>query len=178
MDLQTLIEIGTGVVTFLVAASGALGSVWLFFRRRLRAWWMPYREGIQGMSKLPELSDEVHLLVMKMQARWNTAPEAMFECDRDGRNVEVNRAYARMLGATDDELRGYGFINFIHPDDRATVRAEWEACRREHRTYEVRHRMVTSAGKVLQVVTTCCPVPDAPPPRAWMGTVRVLAYGE
>lgn len=185
IELQTLIDIGIGVVTFATSAATMAGSVWLFFRKRIRRWWQPYRTGIEGMGRLPELEasvtrmgDDIELLTAKMQARADMLEQGTFECAADGRNVGVSLPYARMLGVGTDDLEGWGYINYIHPDDRAGVRAEWDACRREHRVYERQHRMITAAGDTIVVHVFASPVPNAPPAKAWVGVVRRLGGDE
>ena len=44
----------------------------------------------------------------------------------DGRLIDANPAYARMLGYERDELLARGFEAVTHPDDEVIDRAQWE----------------------------------------------------
>lgn len=190
MDLQTTIDIAIGLATLLGIVASGFGAVWLFFRKRMKSWWAPYKRGLDGMSELPAmrksmdagrkeiavLSQQVGILNLTMRARGdNNIEAAEFECGEDGSNTYVNQTYARWLGVGKAELLGWGWINFIYPDDREAVRREWDLCRAEHRTYNRRHRLVDSDGGVILVDTLATPIPDAPPAKQWIGVMRRVA---
>lgn len=187
MDLPTLLDIAIGLVTLVSALAGVMGTVWLFFRRRIRGWWEPYGKGIDGMQDIPGirksveagrqeiigLTQQVGMMNLMMRARGDINIEAAeFESGQDGSNTYVNQTYARWLGVGKAELLGWGWVNFVHPDDRDGVRREWDLCRTEHRVYNRRHRMRTSDGDELLVDTIATPVPDAPPAKQWIGVMR------
>lgn len=187
MDLQTVVDIAIGLATLLGIVASGVGAVWLFFRVRLQKWWAPYRSGIEGMAELPGvrrsvqaarqeiagLTQQVGMMNLMMRARGDINIEAAeFESGQDGSNTYVNQTYARWLGVGKQELLGWGWVNFVHPDDRDGVRREWDLCRAEHRVYNRRHRMIDSDGAELLVDTIATPVPDAPPAKQWIGVMR------
>jgi hypothetical protein len=47
--------------------------------------------------------------------------------DLDGRFAQVNSAWTRTLGWTEDELLGHLVLEFLHPDDRRAARADGDA---------------------------------------------------
>lgn len=187
MDFQTTVDIAIGLATLIgILASGA-GTIWLFFRKRMRAWWAPYRKGIDGMADLPSmrksveagrqeisgLSQQVEMLNLTMRARDDINIEAAeFECAIDGSNSYVNQTYARWLGVGKSELLGWGWVNFVHPEDRDSVRREWDQCRAEHRVYNRRLRLVDSDGDIILVDALATPIPEAPPAKQWIGVLR------
>lgn len=77
----------------------------------------------------------------------------IFEVDSEGKKCRVNKAWCNLTGISqDDAVNGYGWINGIHHDDRARVRAEWESAIKENRTSEMEYR--TAMGiKVLAIAT-------------------------
>lgn len=187
MDAQTAVDIAIGVSTVLASLMSAIGATWLFFRQRIRRWWRPYRAGISGMAELPivreevtqsrkdlhMLRKEVGLLGMQMRARGDINIEAgEFECDSLGACTYVNRTYARWLGIGKQELLGWGWINYVHPDDRIRVRKEWDLCREEHRIYSMRYRMIDFGGEDFMVDTLVTPIPDISPAKQWLGVIR------
>lgn len=187
MDLQTTVDIAIGLATLIGILASGCATVWLFFRKRLKAWWGPYRKGIDGMAEMPSLrksmdagrqeiaglSQQVGMMNLMMRARGDINIEAAeFECAADGSNTYVNQTYARWLGVGKSELLGWGWVNFVHPDDRDAVRREWDLCRAEHRVYNRRHRIVDSDGDAILVDTLATPIPEAPPAKQWIGVMR------
>jgi len=60
---------------------------------------------------------------------------------REGRLVDYNKAFKRLLGYTDDELKNKVFLDFVHPDDRALVLEKYRTTYPEEElplVYEVR----------------------------------------
>lgn len=187
MDLQTIVDIAIGLATlFGILASGA-GAVWLFFRKKLRTWWHPYRMGIEGMAELPSvrrsveagrveitgLTQQVGMMNLMMRARGDINIEAAeFEAAEDGTFTYISQTFARWLGVGKSDLAGTRWINWVHPEDRDGVREEWRLCREEHRIYNRRHRWVTSDDEVLLIDTVATPIPDAPPAKQWIGVMR------
>lgn len=97
---------------------------------------------------------------------------AEFTCDHDGSVTNVNQTFARWIGVGKAELAGWGWINYVHIDDRDRVRREWDACVKEHRVYSIKYRLVEADGGIIHVHTVATPIPDAPPARQWVGVIR------
>lgn len=56
----------------------------------------------------------------------NLCPLPAFICTRDARAVLfVNPAFTRITGKNLEDLQEMGWLNTIHPDDRAKVELEW-----------------------------------------------------
>lgn len=187
MDLQTFLDIAIGLGTLLSVIAGAVGAAWLFFRKKLSAWWSPYRKGLEGMTELPSirrsveagrqeisgLTQQVGMMNLMMRARGDINIEAgEFECAADGTWTYVNQTLARWLGVGKGELLIWGWLNSIPPAERAEVRAEWASCRLEHRVFNRRHHIVASDGEEILVDTIATPIPDAPPAKQWIGVMR------
>lgn len=180
MDPSTLIDIAIGVVTLLGSVGSAAATIWLFFRKRIQAWWAPYRAGFNGMSELPalrcdvgEVRKSIGMLTMQVRARGDVNIEhAEFEADATGANTYANLTYARWLGVGKAELLGWNWVNFVHPDDRLMVRREWDSCRKEHRVFNLRYRMIDADGEEFSVDSLATPIPEAPPAKHWLGVIR------
>ncbi len=54
------------------------------------------------------------------------APVGIFMTDARGDTVFVNEAWCTMAGLTAVQAQGHGWINAVHPDDRARLRAGWD----------------------------------------------------
>ena len=97
---------------------------------------------------------------------------AEFTCASEGNVTYVNQTLARWLGVGKQELLGWGWINYVHIDDRDRVRIEWMACVKEHRTLSIHYRLVEADGDITNVHAVATPIPDAPPARQWIGVIR------
>jgi PAS domain S-box-containing protein len=187
MDLQTFVDVAIGLATLASTVAGLFGAVWLFFRNRIRRWWLPYRTGINGMAEVPSLrrsieagrkeisglAQQVGMMNLMIRARGDINIEAgEFEASAEGAWTYVNQTLARWLGVGKAELLAWGWVNFIHPEDRDGVRREWDQCRTEHRVYNRRCRIVGSDGGVILVDVLATPIPDAPPAKQWVGVIR------
>lgn len=112
-------------------------------------------------------------LHLEMRARADLNIDAAeFTCDHDGSVTNVNQTFARWIGVGKAELVGWGWINYVHIDDRDRVRREWDACVKEHRVYNIKYRLVEADGDITHVHTVATPIPDAPPARQWVGVIR------
>ncbi|MBD64745.1 MAG: hypothetical protein CME62_06035 [Halobacteriovoraceae bacterium] len=53
-----------------------------------------------------------------------TIPQLVWRADQHGQIDYVSERFASFMGASEAELKGEGWIDFIHPDDQAAVKAE------------------------------------------------------
>lgn len=60
--------------------------------------------------------------------RWSVAlsPQVPWTAAPDGAIEEVGPRLAELTGLSDDEVRGFGWIKMLHPDDAPHVRAVWD----------------------------------------------------
>lgn len=186
-QLAPILDVLGAVLSVLGTLAALAGSVWLFFRTKISKWWSPYRAGIDAMSDVPGIRREIEgtrrdiervragltVLTLTMRARGDANDRAgEFESNGEGSITAVNLTYARWLGVGKAELQGFGWVNFIHPDDIGRYRAEWARCTREHRAFRQRHRLIDMDGAIIEVDTLITPIPDAPPASHWIGVTR------
>ena len=69
----------------------------------------------QSRAKLAEIIDTIPQLV------WRTTV--------DGEATFANRPFLDYVGCSKEEVLGWGWISYIHPDDRPKVTQEWQRCR-------------------------------------------------
>jgi PAS domain S-box-containing protein len=53
---------------------------------------------------------------------FNLSKDLMGTATMDGRFIRLNPAFQELLGQTQEELKGRGFMDFVHPDDRDATR--------------------------------------------------------
>ncbi|MBX9767986.1 MAG: PAS domain-containing protein, partial [Bdellovibrionales bacterium] len=78
-------------------------------------------------------------------------PSGIFETDKDGRCIFVNETWSRLAGLPFDQALDQGWVEAIHPDDRAKVFQEWEASVREEREFDLLYRFLHKDGIVHHV---------------------------
>lgn len=182
LDAQTAIDIATGVISLASALAGVLGAVWLFFRRRIREWWAPYRAGIEGAAQVPELKhaitevkSSVNLLHLRMAARANYGESVECDFDTERRMINCNAVLTRRLGIGKGELLGFGYMGRIHTADQQGFREQWKLCAEEHRVFDWMGRMVASDGEEVYFHWIISPIPEPPakPIQQWLGVAEV-----
>ncbi|HEY1376094.1 MAG TPA: PAS domain-containing protein [Gemmataceae bacterium] len=95
-------------------------------------------------------------------AVWRSRPDDIGE-------PEGSAWWREVTGQTRAEAATWGWLNAVHPDDRARARAAWEAAVAGGTTYDVEYRVRTRAGEYRSVAVRGIPV-GAGPDREWIGT--------
>lgn len=95
-----------------------------------------------------------------------------FICDSDGRNLNVNTAYARLVGCGRDELLGFGYRRFTPNNINPGYIADFDAATKQHRSFERSLRILRPDGTEVIVNVRIVPHPENEPPALyWVGVV-------
>ena len=99
-------------------------------------------------------------------------PTPRFICDNDGRNLNVNTAYARLVGCGRDELMNFGYQRFVPADLNPTYVDEFEDAVAQHRSVEGTIKIRRPDGTVITTSVRIVPHPENDPPaNYWVGIV-------
>lgn len=99
-------------------------------------------------------------------------PTPRFICDNDGRNLNVNTAYARLVGCGRDELLNFGYQRFVPADLNPTYTNEFEDAVEQHRSFEGTIKIRRPDGTVITTSVRIVPHPENDPPaHYWVGIV-------
>ena len=99
-------------------------------------------------------------------------PTPRFVCDNDGRNLNVNTAYARLVGCGRDELLGFGYQRFIPSNINPGYAAEFDSATRQHRSFERPLHILRPDGTEVLANVRIVPHPEnEPPAHYWVGVV-------
>ena len=99
-------------------------------------------------------------------------PTPRFICDNDGRNLNVNTAYARLAGCGRDELLNFGYQRFVPADLNPTYVDEFEDAVAQHRSVEGTIKIRRPDGTVITTSVRIVPHPENDPPaHYWIGIV-------
>jgi two-component system, sensor histidine kinase and response regulator len=93
---------------------------------------------------------------------WNTPASGEFE-------VEQSR-WSEFTGQTFEQLKGWGWLNAVHPDDRANTARVWSAAVASRSLYHVEHRLRRHDGTYRHMVVRAVPIlDDRGSIREWVG---------
>jgi two-component system, cell cycle sensor histidine kinase and response regulator CckA len=109
--------------------------------------------GTAGESRQPGADGDLATLEVLFDAH----PDPLFVLDRAGRFLRGNAAFVSLAGCETDDLERRSYHEFVHPDERERVDAEFgRALAGETRRYETRG--VTALGRRVLVHVTNVPV--------------------
>ena len=92
---------------------------------------VPIAEVLRSEARLRALVESDSVMV------WTTDAQGM---------VEDMPVWRRLTGQTPDEVRGFGWVDAIHPDDRAPTAGTWSAALETRRPYRAEYRLRMSDG--------------------------------
>lgn len=99
-------------------------------------------------------------------------PTPRFICDNDGRILNVNTAYARLVGCGRDELMGFGYQRFLPNDINPEYIADFAAAAEQHRSFERSVRIRRPDGSEVIANVRIVPHPEhEPPAHYWIGVI-------
>jgi PAS domain S-box-containing protein len=103
------------------------------------------------------------LVLATSQIVWSNTP--------DGRVDEDSPSWRAFTGQTYEEWREFGWLEAVHPDDRARTKAAWLACVATKTLFEARYRLRRSDGDYRWTEVRGVPILDAEGAiREWIGT--------
>lgn len=91
----------------------------------------------------------------------NRAPVGIFMTDPQGETVFVNETWCTMAGVGAADAQGSGWLNIVHPDDRARLAAGWQEAVRNGVTSDAEYRFVRPDGSVTWVQGSAVQLRDA-----------------
>lgn len=113
------------------------------------------REIMGAIGRLNE--GQMNLIVVRQQML-DTAEALWFTTDGKGHYEWVNLTYRRLTGLEYSEVRGHGWENGVHPEDRPRVIMGWQTAIDHQRDYEDTYRMIDRNGKATAVHIMARPI--------------------
>lgn len=99
-------------------------------------------------------------------------PTPRFICGDDGGNLNVNTAYARLVGCGRDELLGFGYQRFATAALNPGYKAGFTEATLQHRSFESLVFFRRPDGKVVEAQVRIVPHPEhEPPAHYWVGII-------
>lgn len=95
---------------------------------------------------------------VRQQYLFSTSDSPIFETDNEGHYLFANKAFQKLIGRNMEELKGFGWLNIIHPDDRNKVKTELESAIGDRRNFELTYRIVCKQKIIYEVVCEALPL--------------------
>lgn len=89
----------------------------------------------------------------------------------DGSVDVQNPSWQAFTGQSYSDYEGWGWLEAIHPDDRAAVRQRWSQALEAGQPFTVGYRLKREDGEYRQVVVQGAPIHDAGILKQWVGFV-------
>ncbi len=86
-----------------------------------------------NLERLPEVVQLIvsqikkHKTVLNFEKFFTTSTDLLCSCDKQGRFINLNQAWSKVLGYPMEALMGKSFLDFIYPDDRKTAQSCFKA---------------------------------------------------
>ncbi|AVR97701.1 hybrid sensor histidine kinase/response regulator [Pseudoduganella armeniaca] len=102
------------------------------------------------------------LVMATSQIVWTNTP--------DGRVLEDSPSWRAFTGQTYEQWREFGWLDALHPDDRAPTAALWQDCVARRAVFETRYRLRRADGSYRWTAVKGLPIEDANGAvREWIG---------
>lgn len=77
-------------------------------------------------DQIKQIANDVKIIRIERDATFYLSKDPMFKTDDKGHYVAVNTSLCQLIGVTEGELLGLGWLNYISLEDRDRVGEEWE----------------------------------------------------
>lgn len=87
-------------------------------------------------------------------------PVGIFQTDKFGRTIYVNREWSKISGLSSNEALGDGWLRAVHPDDREILIKNWKSKARSQKTSSAVYRFLHPDGNIVWVQGFATPQKD------------------
>jgi PAS domain S-box-containing protein len=120
-------------------------------------------QGVARTIERQRVDGALHAAEARFRAMCDASPLGIFLASQRGEGLYLNPAGQRIIGLSSEEMAGRGWINALHPEDRARVVAEWDDAAGAHDDYATPiHRFVHKNGEVRSVEVRAIPIAGQP----------------
>jgi PAS domain S-box-containing protein len=124
-----------------------------------------------AVGGLLESIDELRRSERRAQSLIDATTSIIWWADATGAIVDARR-WTEVTGQPHEEMRGWGWLEMLHPADRAASEEKWREGSRRGQPSSMEHRIRRADGEYRWVSATAVPVLDAHGTvREWLGTL-------
>jgi PAS domain S-box-containing protein len=124
------------------------------------------KEQLQLVEKALQASEERFRIVASQ------SPIMIWQSKTDDTTVHANASWCRFTGLSEEESRGNGWVNAVHPQDRNTILKLWTEAVRSRTPYHAQFRLRRSDGIYRDVLVHGCTSSD--PEGAFTGYIGTI----
>jgi PAS domain S-box-containing protein len=106
----------------------------------------------------------------ELDAIFSTAPDIIFSRQADGSRDYVSDRFYDFTGASPGSANGFGWLDYVHPDDKNQAMADWMRCVESGADYEAEYRLRSKDGTYRWFRARAVPIRDDGKIAKWYGT--------
>jgi PAS domain S-box-containing protein len=119
---------------------------------------------------LTRLNGELTERNQELDAIFSTAPDMIFSRSADGSGGYVSDRFYDFTGAPPDAGNGFSWLDYVHPEDRDQVTADWMRSIETGADYEAEYRLRSEDGAYRWFRARAVPIRDNGRVAKWYGT--------
>jgi PAS domain S-box-containing protein len=106
----------------------------------------------------------------ELDAIIHTAPDIIFSRKADGSRDYISDRFYDFTGAAPDSTNGFGWLDYVHPEDHEKAMADWMHCVESGANYEAEYRLCSRDGSYRWFRARALPIRDDGKIVKWYGT--------
>jgi PAS domain S-box-containing protein len=111
-------------------------------------------------ATLQRLNDDLSRANQELDAIVQTAPDIIFSRQADGSRDYISDRFYEYTGAPQGSADGFGWLEYVHPDDRERSMAQWLDCVKSGKNYEAEYRICGRQGEYRWFRARAVPIRD------------------
>lgn len=130
--------------------------------------------GSSVKDSIKRIEDNIIVLMNKHRIILDDYHTGIIETNGKGEITWANATYLELTNRELREIIGNGWINAVHPEDRARVYAEWQDAMEQARTFEGNFRILKQDGKILKVQGHAFPIKGKERIQGYIGKIKII----
>ena len=132
------------------------------------------------LDRTEELAGKAELLLQlnmelvgknqELDAIVHTAPDIIFSRKADGSRDYISDRFYEFTGAVPGSANDFGWLDYVHPEDKQKAMAEWSLCVESGANYEAEYRMQAKDGSYRWFRARAVPIRREGEIVRWYGT--------
>lgn len=130
-----------------------------------------YEGSVQDITVRKQSEEALRRSVERFRSFTEATRQIVWETDPAGRVLEDLPTWRAYTGQTAEEILGTGWVDCLHPKDRAATLRRWSECREQKKWFEMEYRLRGADGIYRLFAARGVPVLDEEGAiREWVGT--------
>src|SRR5579862_4560037 len=109
---------------------------------------------------LQRLNVEIERKHQELDAIVRTAPDIIFSRQADGARDYISDRFYEYTGAAPGSANGFGWVDYVHPEDKDKATAQWIRCVESGANYEAEYRLRSEDGGYRWFRARAVPIRD------------------